>query len=531
MKQISEIKLDEKIREAKELYRKEIPNFKEIGHRFLNGEISRTEFKGASGGMGVYAQREEKKFMIRLRTLSGVVDFKTLKLIQDFANEYHLDFVHLTTRQAIQLHNLQFDNIISIMEGALDNNLLTRGGGGNFPRNVSLSPLSGVEKDEAFDVTPYAILVNKYFVSQMNTYKLPRKFKVAFSNNGQDTANASIADMGFLAVRKDGKDYFKVYIGGSLGVSGDISVPYDELINPSDILYHVEAILSLFKEEGDYENKAKGRMRFIVKRMGREAFLECYKEHLKKVKETQKLDFIYKNPYEVNIGGAEEGTLEETSHVISQKQKGLYTVVIHPKGGNLKTSDLNNIVQFAEKIPDAQIRLSMEESMLVRNLNAKQAKELLEITKELRKTTRLSRSISCIGVPTCQVGVQTSQTLLSTILNYLEEKGFTEDILPSIRISGCTNSCSRHLVGEIGLQGKRKKVNGVMEDAYAFYIGGKTTKEDTHLAKEYGDLLAKDIPEFLYELASTLKEGRLEFSEYINSQKEKFQSILEKYRV
>lgn len=531
MEEILEEKLDQKIKQMKETYQEEIPGFQEIGHKFLNKEVSNKEFKGASGGMGVYAQRNGKEFMIRLRTLSGVLNLKTLKLIQSFTKEYTLDFIHFTTRQAIQLHNLLFDDVIEIMKKALDNNLFSRGGGGNFPRNVSLSPLSGVEKGEAFDVTPYAILMNKYFVSQMNTYKLPRKFKVAFSNDEQDSGNASIADIGFLAVKKDGKEYFKVYIGGSLGSSGDIAVPYDELIHPQEIFYHLEAILSLFQEEGDYEHKPKARMRFIVKRMGREAFLECYKKHLKKVKEIQRLDFVVdKNKYQVNIEDVEGKTLEDPD-VISQKQKGLYTVIVHPKGGILKTEDLNHIIEFIEKTPNAQVRTTMEESMLIRNLKAKQAKELLELTKNLRKSTRLERSISCIGVPTCQIGLQSSQSLLSNILEYFREKGLAEDVLPSIHISGCSNSCSRHQVNEIGFQGKRKRVNGEIENAYSLHIGGKTTQEDIHLAKEHGDLLANSIPEFLYELAVILKERNLEFDEYRNSHQEEFEFLLEKYVV
>ncbi len=529
MSEILEGALEERIQQKKEIFRKEISEFQEIGHKFLKKEISSAEFKGASGGMGVYAQRSGQEFMIRLRILCGVVDLETLKLIQSFTKEYTLDFIHFTTRQAIQLHNLSFDNLIKIMERALENNLFSRGGGGNFPRNISLSPLSGVEKKEAFDVTPYAILVNKYFVSQMDTYKLPRKFKVAFSNNGQDTGNASIADIGFLAVKKDGKEYFKVYLGGSLGPEGDIAVPYDELINPEDIFYHLEAILDLFQEEGDYEHRTKARMRFIVKRMGREAFLECYKKHLKKVKENQKLDFVIdKDKYQVNIENTEDKLLEGPD-VISQKQKGLYTIEVHPRGGILKTEDFNRMIKFLEKVPYAQIRLTMEEGMFIRNLTAKQAKELLDITKGIRKSTRLERSISCIGVPTCQIGAQTSQSLLTNILGYFREKNFTEDILPSIHISGCSNSCSRHQVNEIGFQGKRKRVNEEIQDAYSLHIGGKTTQEDTHLAKEYGDMLASSIPKFLYELAVILKERNLEFDEYRNSYQEEFESFLEKY--
>ncbi|MGC4017908.1 MAG: hypothetical protein QM793_00820 [Muricomes sp.] len=140
-------------------------------------------------------------------------------------------------------------------------------------RNVSLSPLSGVE-EEAFDVTPYALMVNEYFIPQMSSYKLPRKFKVAFSNNSKDTANASIADLGFLAVKQGDKNYFKLYIGGSMGANGAISLSYDELIEPKDVLYYVEAAIKLLIEEGDFENKSKGRMRFIVKRLGEGEFPE-----------------------------------------------------------------------------------------------------------------------------------------------------------------------------------------------------------------------------------------------------------------
>ena len=43
-----------------------------------------------------------------------------------------------------------------IMEKALDVGIVTMGGGGDFPRNVMCSPLSGVEKEEYFDVRPWA---------------------------------------------------------------------------------------------------------------------------------------------------------------------------------------------------------------------------------------------------------------------------------------------------------------------------------------------------------------------------------------
>lgn len=519
----------EHIEELKETYGKQINEFKGIGHKFVDGKISSGEFKAASGGMGVYAQRGGKKFMIRLRILSGVMPLETLKLIKDFANEYSLKSIHLTTRQAVQLHDLEFDPIIEIMCKSLEHNLFTRGGGGNYPRNVSLSPLSGVE-EEAFDVTPYAIIVNEYFVSRMNTYKLPRKFKLAFSNNSKDRANASIADLGFLGVKKDGQKYFKLYIGGSLGANGDLAVEYADLIKPEDILYYVEATLRLFVEEGDFENKGKARMRFMAKRMGEENFLKTFERILKEVKETKVLNFECKKDFKPKLKKSPHESIED-SNIISQKQEGYYTVVVHPQGGLLDTKTLNDLVSFIENIPQVQVRLSMEESMYLRNLTATQARELLDITKEVNQITRLERSICCIGVPTCQIGIQESQKLLDQILFYFKNHHFKEDILPSLHISGCPNSCSRHQVCEIGFEGKKKRVNGVVEDVFCLHIGGNVGEGQTHLGKNYGDLLASQIPVFLYELALDLKNKKLKFNEYLFHCEDNLQNILRKYLV
>ena len=61
------------LEKTKELFLSEIPNFKEQCLKLLNGDLSKMDYKGISGGYGVYAQRDQKSFMIRLRFSSGVV--------------------------------------------------------------------------------------------------------------------------------------------------------------------------------------------------------------------------------------------------------------------------------------------------------------------------------------------------------------------------------------------------------------------------------------------------------------------------
>ena len=138
------------LEKTKELFLSEIPNFKEQCLKLLNGDLSKMDYKGISGGYGVYAQRDQKSFMIRLRFSSGVVTKSQLHKVYEFAKKYNLDGIHFTTRQAVQLHDLDVDGICDIMEEGIKNNIFTRGGGGNFPRNVGLSPLSGVDTERSF---------------------------------------------------------------------------------------------------------------------------------------------------------------------------------------------------------------------------------------------------------------------------------------------------------------------------------------------------------------------------------------------
>ena len=86
--------------------------------------------------------------MLRLRLPGGRVTKDKLKFITDSIRKYNIDKVHFTTCQTIQLHNLNADAVCAIAVEALDHGIVTRGGGGDFPRNVMVSPLSGVEQGE-----------------------------------------------------------------------------------------------------------------------------------------------------------------------------------------------------------------------------------------------------------------------------------------------------------------------------------------------------------------------------------------------
>lgn len=513
-----------------EILKAEINNLREAGHRFMSKEISVSDFKGISGGMGVYAQRGGQKFMIRLRTNSGLVSMEHLELIKSFTEKYKIKDIHFTTRQAIQLHHLNIDDVCDIMEKALDKKLYTRGGGGNYPRNVAISPMSGVEKGEMFDVTEFALKISEYFMKRITEYKLPRKLKVSISSSDRDAAGATINDIGFIAAVENGEPYFRMYLAGGLGNNPGISIPYEKKIAPKEILYYVEAMVNLFTAEGDYINKSKARTRYIPRRMGIENFLEAYENHLISVKKEKNLD--------LNIKIKPSKTLKEYSHklkenlsLIHQRQDNLYTVIIHPLNGQISSEDFKKIVKFIEENNNAEARLSMTESMYIRNLDEEQAEKLLQLTDKFRQKTKIQQSMSCVGIPTCQIGIEQSQSLVKNILEYIKINNISEERLPFVYVSGCQNSCGRHQVGDIGFAGGKKKVGEKIEDVFDIYAGGMVSRERTVLGTKFGIMLMSRIPEFIGELSMELEKNLIGYEEYISEKNDSFIELIGKYLV
>ena len=150
-----------------EILLEELPDLKKHGETFLNKELSKLNYKRYSGAYGVYAMRSQKSIILRFRLPGGVISKEELQFIYDMALKYNLGGIHLTTRQCIQLHNLSLDAILDIIEQGILKGLYTRGSGGNYPRNVSMSPLTGVTPGEAFDVLPFAIAANVYLLKSI----------------------------------------------------------------------------------------------------------------------------------------------------------------------------------------------------------------------------------------------------------------------------------------------------------------------------------------------------------------------------
>ncbi len=129
--------------------------------------------------------------MLRLRITGGMMDKDKLKFVADAAKKHQVSLIHLTTCQTVQFHNLTPVQVYEVMEQALDHGIVTMGGGGDYPRNVTMSPLTGV-KGGYMDVSPYALAAAEYLMGFIQKEKMPRKLKVSFSDSPANTTHGSM---------------------------------------------------------------------------------------------------------------------------------------------------------------------------------------------------------------------------------------------------------------------------------------------------------------------------------------------------
>ena len=485
-----------------------VADYKEKVDKVLRGEEELQNIKPILSGMGVYEQREKGSFMLRVRVPAGVLSISNLKNIFEIGKGVKVPRFHFTSRQDIQFHGLSLIQTIEVMEGLLEKGLVTKGSGGNSPRNVACAPLSGVASREVFDVLPYALMSCDYIMENIGTFNLPRKYKIAFSSDVSDEANATATDLGFIAVEENGEHFFKVFGGGGMGRNAKAGIILAEKILPTEILYYIEGMKGLFKDYGDYENRHKARIRYIVTRLGEEKFIEILNQYVDKVKKEGKLKFQPTIKEEITKVG--EKAEFKDDRLIPQKQEGLYSVFVHPFGGYLSLDELENLTKLIEPYKEVELRLTMNQGFYIINLTGKEAKKVLKQTDSLTLKGIMERLTACTGANTCQIGITPTEELIHGIHEYFKTVPLeVQKALPSIHISGCLNSCAAHQVAKLGFCGERKRIGGNVKNVFMLHINGEKKLEGTRLSQEVGLLLLENIPEFLYQLAAKIKDGLL----------------------
>jgi sulfite reductase (NADPH) hemoprotein beta-component len=444
----------------------EIDRFEEAVNTFFNGHIDADRFTAIRLQQGVYGQRQEGVNMLRTKIPGGRLTIEQLEALADVTETYaQRDVAHITTRQSIQIHYIPLESIPNAMRRLALAGLTSREACGNAVRNMTACALSGVCPREHVDVGTHVDGATRHFLRNPLNQQLPRKFKISFSGCEADCSQALLHDAGIVATVQDGQHGFTIRAGGGLGHKPRESIVVEKFIPESELLFSLEALVTLHNKYSDRTKRAKSRIKFLVERFGEEGFLEKYREEFARTKDALAGRVHPKGKWRKQSGSVIPGA-GAPRKLFAQSQPGLFVFPIAVPLGDLNAAQMRGIAKLLRNYNLSELHTAQDQNLSILNVpeNSVPAIRSGLAALDLREPGAGDNITACPGSSTCRLGI-TSSTILAPKLS-----GGLKDL--RIRVSGCHNGCAQPETGDIGIYGEGKRLHGKLVPHYQIYFGG-----------------------------------------------------------
>ncbi|GAC1416049.1 MAG: NirA family protein [Acidobacteriaceae bacterium] len=414
-----------------------------------------------------YVAPAQDSFMLRLRAPGGVLTTAQMRGLAEMAEDSGAGRCDLTTRANVQIRNFQPRDIVRVLNKVQSLGMTSRGSGADNIRNITASPLSGLDPTELLDVQPLVSALQHFISNSRDLYGLPRKFNVAFDSGGAISVLADTNDIGFVAVHI-GEDkeipagvYFRVLLCGITGhrqFANDCGL----LLRPDQAVAVAVAMIRVFNEHGDRTDRKKARLKYLVDKWGLDKF----------VKETETLltfPLLRVSQEECEPRRA----INRSGHIgiHKQRQEGLFAIGVVVPVGRLPVAQMRALSEIADTFGSGEFRLTVWQNLIVPNVREKdlEAAQQALTSADLQCTAgpALSGTVACTGNQGCRFAASDTKSHAVALANSLDQHFRIEGPI-NLHVTGCNNSCAQHYIGDIGLMGV--KVGG--EEGYQVMLGG-----------------------------------------------------------
>ena len=454
---------------------------------------------------GVYAQddRDQRRarslagealaysFMIRVAIPGGRLTTAQWLALDTVADDVADGSIRLTTRQAVQFHGVAKSDLRTVAT-TLHGHLLTSFAAcGDVVRNtvtcpeLALDGASDPRRDVAtriarafkpatrahFEIFVDGVLaasggdVEHDFYGE--TY-LPRKFKVAIANPGENCVDVYAQDLGLVpATHPEVGEGFVVLVGGGLGRSYAQEDTFARLAEPLTFVTHDEvieligAVVDTYRDLGDRSNRRRARMKYVVADGGIASFAA----------EVSRRYGPLRAPIEVNLAAADD-------HLGWREEKdGRWRLGIRVGAGRVRDVaeglGLRSALREVLDGRDLTLVVTAQQDLIVAGVADDDRSVVDEVLRRhgVRSLTELGAvertALACPALPSCGQALSEAERVLPAVVDAVQGEvdrlGGTRRI--QLRMTGCPNGCARPAVAEVGVVGRTKST-------YDVYLGG-----------------------------------------------------------
>jgi len=530
--------LPQEVRDELDLFERQIKDY-------LAGQTGEIKFQKIRLQLGVYAQRQDGVQMQRIKIPFGGLNSAQLRRLADCSDKYASNFLHLTTRQDVQLYYIDLADEPNMMRELADVGITTREACGNTVRNVTACHQAGSSPTDTFDVTPYAEAFKNFMLRNPICQNMGRKFKVCFEGcHDKDHAGIMIHDLGFRArVKEEGgelKRGFQVYVGGGLGASPSLGHLWTEFLPVEEMIPFSASVIRIFDRFGERKVRMKARMKFLIRKLGMEEFRKLVDEERANLKVDPSwndfLNNIDETPPEMNLNipsvpeGIENDPLYiawKETNVLPHGHEGFNMVNIKVHNGDITSDTARALADITDVFSASDIRISISQNLILRWVPTEALPALYAALYDISLANPGAETFeditACPGADTCRLGITSAKGLADTLTAGMENglgeyKKLAKGL--NIKISGCPNSCAQHVSASIGFQGASLAKAGRNVPAEQVYVGGGLYGDESRLATSIIKVPTRNAPKVVKKLLDVYRDE--------GSEGEHFDSVMER---
>ncbi|MBO4254882.1 nitrite/sulfite reductase [Streptomyces griseorubiginosus] len=461
---------------------------------------------GIDGGKTAILEPEElddKYFMLRVRIDGGRLTTQQLRVIGGISEEFARGSADITDRQNIQLHWIRIEDVPEIWNRLEAVGLSTTEACGDCPRVVIGSPVAGIAEDEIIDGTWAIDEIHDRYIGSKEFSNLPRKFKTAISGSPLLDVVHEINDIAFVGVEHpEHGPGFDLWVGGGLSTNPKIGVRLGAWVPLEEVPEVWAGVVGIFRDYGYRRLRTRARLKFLVADWGAEKFRQVLEEQ-------------YLKRTLVDGPAPAEPLQRWRDHVGVHRQKdGRYYVGFAPRVGRVDGTTLTKIADLAEAHGSGRVRTTVEQKMIVLDVEEEQVEPLVEALEALDLTARPSPfrrgTMACTGIEYCKLAIVETKARGSQLIDELERRipEFDEPI--TINLNGCPNACARIQVADIGLKGQLVlDKDGNQVEGYQVHLGGALGLEAGFGRKVRGlKVTAEELPDYVERVLKRFQDER-----------------------
>ena len=495
----------------------EIREFARNGHASIPPEWLGTYFRAwgvytQGDGVGVIGGKNGEGlatpyFMVRIRIPNGLLRSDQVRTIADLAERHARGVADITVRQNFQLHWVTIESLPDVLESLWRAGLTTTGACGDVTRNITGCPVAGFDADEIVDASPLALAIDRELGGAADFYNLPRKFKISVTGCRNWCSYPEINDIALTATtrqRRSGTETgFSLRVGGGLSTDPHLAVRLNAFIKWDQVVPVARGVAEIFRaSEVLRQSREKARLKFLFLQHGwtAESFLEELHHQIGFSLDLAEQEDVPSDVHRDHVG------------IHPQKQKGLSYVGASVLRGRITPQQLRTAADLADRFADGHIRNTAMQNLLIVNVPQRDAstvaRELEVAALPVQASVFARGTVACTGSEFCKLALTETKGFARWLTQELEDRlpGFEDQL--KLHITGCPNSCGQHWIADIGIEGKKLKVDGRMVDAYYFCVGG-SVGQFASIARPVGyRCAASDVPDAIERLLNGFHDRR-----------------------